>query len=127
MADLDKNQTNDAPKNEVACVDNVIRITVLAPVPTEEAQRIEALTVGYLDRGEAEYLLIEINKFIEHSSAARKIWIALLSHPKIKKAAMYGRNLAMKTIATFVITATGRDNARFFKTEAEAMAWLQEK
>ena len=117
---------DNIPKNDVVCVDNIVRYTMCTPVDLDEAVRLSTVGKGYIDGGQAQYVLIDLHQSTEFSSAARKVWVGFLQDEKIKKTALYGGNLFVKTLATFVIAATGKKEIKFFNSEAEALAWFKE-
>ena len=115
---------------EVTCSGNVIRFTVTGPVDLEDAKRCGVLSHGFLDRGEAEYFLIDLNvslnDFLESTSPIRKILVNVLKDPKLKKTAFITRNTSMKTFVSFVVSAAGEKDLKSFKTVEEAEEWLKE-
>jgi len=103
----------------------VVIYRILAPVDDQEGERLELAGQAFLDRKEADRVLIDIQGSTEDFSAgARKQWAKILRHPNIIKAAIFGGNTFVRTIATFVIGATGRKNIKFFATEKDAREWL---
>ncbi len=117
---------DNIPKNDVSCSDNIVRYTMCTPVDLDEAVRLSTVGKGYIDGGQAQFVLIDLHQSTEFSSAARKVWVGFLQDDKIKKTALYGGNLFVKTLATFVIAATGKKDIKFFNSEAEALAWFKE-
>lgn len=114
------------PKNEVTCADNIVRYTMCSPVDPDEAVRLSTIGKSYIEGGQAQFVLIDLHQSTEFSSAARKIWVEFLQNDKIKKTALFGGNVFVKTLATFVIAATGKKDIKFFNTEEEAVAWFKE-
>lgn len=117
---------DNIPKNDVSCSDNIVRYTMCTPVDLDEAVRLSTVGKGYIDGGQAQYVIIDLHQSTEFSSAARKVWVGFLQNDKIKKTALFGGNLFVKTLATFVIAATGKKDIRFFNSEEEANAWIKE-
>jgi len=111
-------------KNNVSCGDNIIRYIISAPVDEEEAERISNIGVGYLNNDEAVYVLIDLKQSTQFSSEARKIWVKFLQNPKIKKTAIFGGNVFVRTLASFVIAASKSKNIKFFSTEEDSKDWL---
>lgn len=116
----------DNPKNEVACADNIVHYVISTPVDPDEAVRLSTIGKSYLEGGQAEFVLIDLHQSTEFSSAARKVWVEFLQNDKIKKTAFFGGNVFVKTLATFVIAATGKKDIKFFNTGEEAVAWFKE-
>jgi len=111
--------------NEVWCKGGIVHYIIAAPVDEREANRIDAIGTAFIDKGEASYVLIDIQLSTIFTSSARRTWVKFLQNPKIKKTAIYGGNVFVRTLASFVIAATGKANIKFFVTENEAMAWLR--
>ncbi len=114
------------PKNEVLCADNIVHYTMCTPVSAEEAERLSTIGKGFVDVGQAQFILIDLRQSTEFSSSARKIWVEFLQNDKIKKTALFGGNVFVKTLATFVMAATGKKDIKFFNTEEEAKGWFKE-
>ncbi|HAT68209.1 MAG: hypothetical protein A2481_04035 [Candidatus Yonathbacteria bacterium RIFOXYC2_FULL_47_9] len=126
MSDTTPECENTDQKNLVSCADNIVRYTICTPVDPDEAVRLSTVGKKHLDDGEASFVLIDLHQSTEFSSAARKIWVDFLQNEKIKKTAFFGGNVFVKTLATFVIAATGKKDIKFFNTEEEALAWFKE-
>ncbi len=67
----------------------------------------------------------------EHAGAklspkTRKMFATLNHDPRLGKSATVGVDRYTRVLVGFVLKATGRDNIRFFETEAQALAWLRE-
>ncbi len=121
---LDKNI--DTPRNEVSCADNIVSYVMNTAVDTNEAVRLSTVGKECLNDGEAQYVLIDLRQSTQFSSEARKIWTEFLQNEKIKKTALFGGNMFVKTLATIVIAATGKKDIRFFNTKEEALMWIKE-
>ncbi len=122
MADQVTQKTNI---NEVWCKDGIVHYTIAAPVDEKEATRLDVVGEEFVNKGEASFVLIDIEQSQEFSSAARKIWVKFLQNPKIKKTAIFGGNVFVRTLASFVIAAAGKANIKFFETEQQSLDWLR--
>lgn len=60
------------------------------------------------------------------SSKIRKAFADLNTDPRLGKSATVGLDRYVRVLVGFVLKATRRDNIRFFDTEENALAWLQE-
>jgi hypothetical protein len=60
------------------------------------------------------------------SSGARKIYAQVLRSEKIAKHAFVGMRTLTRVIVSFLLRASGAENAMFFATEEEALKWLKE-
>jgi len=122
----DEQQNIGAVQNEVWCDGGVVRYRLIAPIDEKEAERIDTAGRVFLNRGDARYVLIDMQKSSDFSSAARKRWVGFLQHPQIQKTAIFGGNIFVRTLATFVIGASQKKNIKFFAAEKEAVEWLKE-
>jgi hypothetical protein len=59
------------------------------------------------------------------SSGARKVYAELLESDRIAKHAFVGMSTLTRAIVSFLVRASGAENARFFTTEEEALKWLK--
>ena len=123
---IDEQQKTEVVPNEVWCENKIIHYKLLSPVDEKEAERLDTAGRGFLDRNEATSVLIDMQKSSDFSSAARKRWVGFLQHPQIGKTAIFGGNVFVRTLATFVIGASQKKNIKFFAAEKEAIEWLQE-
>lgn len=119
--------TPSGPQNEIWCDAKILRYRLVAPIDEAEANRLDTLGRGFLDRKEACAVLIDMQRSSDFSSAARKRWVSFLQHPEIKRTAIFGGSVFVRTLAAFVIGASQRQNIRSFATEAEALDWLQKE
>lgn len=111
-------------KNEVLCEKGMVVYRLAAPIDDREGERLYTEGKAFLDRKEADRVIIDIRRSSDFSSAARKRWVDFLRNPEIVKTAIFGGNTFVRTLATFVICASQRKNIRFFATEQEALTWL---
>lgn len=121
MTDQETQKTNT---NEVWCKDGIVRYTIAAPVDEKEAIRLDTVGEEFVNKGEASFIVIDIEQSQQFSSAARKIWVKFLQNQKIKKTAIFGGNVFVRTLASFVIAAAGKASIKFFGTEKEAIDWI---
>jgi len=126
MPDLTQNLHEEALKNEVFCEDNIVNFSIRATIDPEEALRLSTVGRDLIESCAAAYILIDLHQSKGFSSSARKIWAEFLKNDKIKRAAIFGGNVFVKTIATFVVAATGKKNVQFFDTKEGALAWIKE-
>jgi hypothetical protein len=106
---------------------NIIYITVVGEQTDEMALAQKELNHKLFNSVEGQLnFLIDLNRSGKNSSKARSTWNELSANDKIKKAAVFGLNPVSRVIAAFVIGFSVKKNQRFFKTEEEARAWLEE-
>ncbi|MHB1118170.1 MAG: SpoIIAA family protein [Minisyncoccota bacterium] len=117
--------------NEVSCTNGIVCYKICTYVDAEEAARLSMTGKSYLENGQAQCVLIDLlhpNKSpLTFSSSARKVWVQFLQNDNIEKTALLGNSVFMKTLAMFVIAATGKKNIRFFTSEEEAIRWLKDQ
>lgn len=112
-------------KNDVVCENGIVIYRLTAPVDDQESERIDALGRSFLDRKEADRVLIDVRRSSDFSSAARKRWASFLQQPGIVKTAIFGGNTFVRILALFIIGASKKKNVKFFATEREALEWLR--
>jgi len=112
--------------NQVAYYPNerVLFYQINSTVDKKEADRLNNLGMQSFDGGLVDFVLIDLKESSDFSSSARKVWVSFLKDERIKKTAIYGGNIFVRTLASFVIAATGKKNIRFFNSEAAARDWL---
>jgi hypothetical protein len=59
------------------------------------------------------------------SSGARKVYAQMLKSDRFAKHAFVGMRTLTRVIVSFLVRASGADNARFFGAEDEALRWLK--
>lgn len=116
----------ETKKVDCAVENRVLFYNINSDVDEAEANRLYGYGKRCLDEGLCDNVLIDLKASSGFSSAARKVWVEFLKDKRIIKTAIFGGNIFVKTLASFVIAATGKDNVRFFSTEDEARQWLVE-
>ena len=71
-------------------------------------------------------LLVDLNKAGRPSPEARKIYLEVAEHEKIRKVAMIGVHPVARVLASFLTSVSKKREMSFFKTKEEALAWLKE-
>lgn len=72
----------------------------------------------------AHYYLIDLNKAGKSTPDARKVWQQLSEEPTTKKVAVFGLHPVARVLASFVLGKVKRNANSFFKTQEEALAWI---
>lgn len=121
MSDPDTNPS----KNKVWCKDGILYYTIVTSVDEQEAIRLDTVGEEFINKGETSFVLIDIQQSSDFSSAARKTWVKFLQNPRIKKTAIFGGNVFVRTLASFVIAAVGKADIKFFETEQDALKWFR--
>ena len=111
--------------NKIWCEDGIVHYIISSPVDDTEALSLSEGGVGFIEKEKAALILIDLKQSTQFSSEARKIWVKFLQNPSIKKAAIWGGNVFVRTLASFVIAASQKKNIKFFITEEEALEWLR--
>ncbi len=116
-----------SPKgNGFNCEGSIIHYMINVPVDEQEALWLHNAGTQCIDKKKISLILIDIQKSTQFSAAARKIWVKFLKNPRIKKAAIFGGNVFVRTLASFVIAAAGKKSIKFFSTRKEALTWLDQ-
>ncbi|MFH1188871.1 MAG: STAS/SEC14 domain-containing protein [bacterium] len=105
----------------------ILRFVIAAEVTDEEGQRLYQSCISCLDSSANAngLVLIDTSNADEFSLEARKLWIDCLNHPNIKKAAIFGGKIFVRTLVEDIVNSLGKDSVRAFKTEEEALNWLR--
>lgn len=97
------------------------------PADLEAAEWILAQTERMAaEHGPQVNWLLDLSGITKTTSASRKVLAKSSGHPSIRKYALVGASVFIKTVSNFILAATGQTNARHFSAEAEALAWLRE-
>jgi hypothetical protein len=98
------------------------------PADIETAEWILAETerIG-IEHGPQVNWLLDLSGITKTTSASRKVLAKSSGHTSIRKYALVGASLFIKTVSNFILAATGQTNAHHFDTEAEAIVWLQQE
>lgn len=96
-------------------------------VKEEEAEYLEKKTIemGEMHEPPIDWI-VDLSEITSTTSKARKILAKLESHSSIGKYAMVGGSVFIRTVGKFISTASKHKNSRHFKTDAEALKWIQE-
>ncbi len=108
--------------------DNILYITPLEG-NMDEQLAIEACraALGLQNMIEGKVnALIDLNRVGKQSAGARQRWKEWNDNEKTGKVAYIGLHPVARVLAAFVMGITRKKDARFFKTEEEALAWLKE-
>ncbi len=126
MSIEDKKNTIETPGgNKIWCKDDIVHYLISAPVDDKEAFQISSGGTKFLESEDASMVMIDLKQSTQFSSEARKIWVKFLQNPKIKKTGIFGGNVFVRTLASFVIAASQKKNLKFFTTEEEALEWIK--
>ncbi len=125
MKKMEKNATETPEGNKIWCKDGIVHYIISAPVDDKEAFQISHGGVEFLEKQNASIVMIDLRQSTQFSSEARKIWVKFLQNPKIKKTAIFGGNVFVRTLASFVIAASQKKNIKFFTTEEDALEWIR--
>lgn len=108
--------------------DSTIQVIAIGVQTLEMAMEMKELCLELSSGmdGKCNYL-IDLNDCGKNEPGARKIWKELSEHNNTKKVATFGMNPVAQVIANFVIGTHKGNNLRFFKSEKDAVNWLNEK
>ena len=71
-------------------------------------------------------IIVDMNNSGKPSAEVRRVFNELGQNEKIGKVALHGIHPVARVIASFFMKTTTKREMRFFKTEEEALAWLEE-
>lgn len=126
MADQKKHKTWWDEENKI------IRLQVFGDYDEQDAQNTVDKIAETKQRflGKSPSFLIDLTKANKLSSKARKIIVEkIYKDPKLNRIATIASSVLVRTINSFLITASGleADKVKMFKTEEEALKWLNIK
>lgn len=90
-----------------------------------QAMNKEYLRLSEEHGGKADWL-IDLSNLKKVSVKARKALVDSTSSPRIGKNAYVGASVFIRVLANFILSASGKKDARHFSNEAEALKWLKE-
>lgn len=122
MMDLDMRQ--DQTDTAIMIEGDIVKYKVSDMFDKERVQHLMDIGCQTVDENIATLVLIDINKVEKFSLEDRGSWIQFLKDPHIKKTAVFGGDQFVRTVASFIIKASGSANIRLFATEEEALNWL---
>ena len=70
-------------------------------------------------------IFVDINEAGKPSSGARRIFQNEIEKDKYGKVAIFGMHPIARVMASFVISATNKEDFRFFKTKEDTLIWLK--
>jgi len=108
----------------------VIRLQVFGDYDEQDAQKTADGIVEIKQKFSGKQLrfLIDLTKANKPSSKARNIIVEkIYKDPDLEKIAAIASSILVRTINSFLITASGlgSDKVKMFKTEHEALKWLR--
>ena len=91
-----------------------------------DARRQVAAILALAERRPGRCLVLnDLTEAGRASSGARKAYAEVLRSALIARHAFVGMRTLTRVIVSFLTSAAGATNARFFTTEAEALEWLR--
>jgi hypothetical protein len=106
----------------------IIRIDVQGKVNLSESQAFEAQLIPHLDSAHHPmYLLIDLSQMeVPSSDMLRASNSTGFIHPNVKRMALFGSSIVVRSIVNVIARLAASDRIRFFANEAEAMAYLRD-
>ena len=108
--------------------EGIVRLAFIGDITDAD---VDAFLQGFLPFMEATTtdhplgLLIDASRDGKMVPSARRNFTDLNKDPRLGYIAISNINRFNRVVATFIMKATGRNNIRFFDSEAAALAWLQ--
>jgi len=112
--------------------DNIIYITIAKKLREEDIwkalDKTEELLKGFARKGK---VLIDMStSSVIRSSQFRRVTVEkvkeVVMNSGLEKAAIFGGGIVLKTIAFFIVMASGMQNVKIFNTSKEALEWLKQ-
>lgn len=79
------------------------------------------------EHGDGLDWILDLSGITTTTAPGRRILSEASSHPSIRKYAMVGASTFMRTVANFIVGASGNQRSRHFATEEEALKWIQDR
>lgn len=114
--------------NKTVLIDQkIIRITAVGEQTSEMASLHKELDHKLFNsvEGQLNYL-VDVNKCGKNSQEASAMYRQLCYNEKVNKVAVFGLHPVARIIASFVIGLDPKGKQRFFKSEEQAIIWLNE-
>jgi hypothetical protein len=107
----------------------IIYLLYEEPWSVEDMRQVNEQVVGYLDKATQNlHLLIDVSHIRSvPPGILRGRTEPVLTHPKVGKMAIVGATSFIQIMAETIFKVTRMDKAKFFKSDADAMQFLQEK
>jgi len=109
--------------------DAILRVIPPAVFDIAEAQALASELSSALEGSEGPFaILVEHYRTSTITAPARRVLAEVAQNPKLGRVAFLGGSVFMRTVASFIIRASGRTGTmRFFErdAEAEARAWAE--
>ncbi len=107
--------------------DNIVRITAVGEFDEATINMMYDAVLKFINMVEEKVkIIIDLNKAGKISTGARKNAAKFADNEKIGKLAFLGLHPVARVIASFFMGISRKKDMRFFRTEAEALAWLKE-
>jgi hypothetical protein len=107
--------------------EGILRLTFIGDTDRRGAEQLVADFTPFLDQATADnplLILWDDTRGGKAGSDVRKVYADFNRDPRIGKVAIFGALRYGRVLGDFVLKLTGRENVRFFDTEADARAWL---
>ncbi len=105
---------------------NIILSNPVGPQTIEMAKLYYQVTQKLLKLVNGQInILIDLNNSGKSSSEVRSFWNKVGTQKEYNKIAFFGLHPVARVIASFEIGINGSKNMQFFKTEEQAIEWLQ--
>lgn len=108
--------------------DGIIRIAFGGEVTQEQVKAHHQELAPFLDGATKTvplHAIIRLAPVTKFSSEARRMFPEMNSDSRIGHIAVLGANRFYQVLGSFIMKVTGRDNIRFFASEAKALSWLK--
>jgi len=94
----------------------------------ETAAREVQAKIREINREHPEKLdwIMDLSGMTKATSKARKVMAEVAADPDIRRHALIGASVFIRTVANFISAAVGQKNVRHFATEEEALQWIRE-
>ena len=107
--------------------ENILHIVSYGDLDEDDYEDMSAATIKATEDIEGKVnILVDINHCGKVPAKVRRMAKRDFEKETTGKVAMFGMHPVARILASFIIGITRKEDIRFFKTEAEALAWLKE-
>ena len=108
--------------------DGIVRLAFIGDITDVEVDTFLKGFQTYLEAATLEQplgLLVDASRDGKMAPSARRNFTELNKDPRLGHIGICNVSRFNRVVATFIMKATGRDNIRFFESQADALAWLK--
>lgn len=125
---VEKNQEIKIGENRLYLDENdILHVTLIGEVDEKTAIKLNEAHFKYMDMVNGKInCLVDLNNAGRQSVKVRRKGKEFLEDERVGKVALFGLHPVARVIASFVMGVTKKSDMRIFKSEKDALDWLNE-